>query len=452
MNPAEPPRRWFGLTASIAVLLGVAVLMRASQNMAQTTFPLVGGDLLHMSTTGVGILAAGSAAVAVVSMVMFASQLQRRQLLGALLVALLLMGISLLLIGASHSVLVLAVAVLLLGLASGIVGPTLLTTVGSLKDQDPVKDVRDQPIALLSVALSTGLAIGPFAEMSLLVGTGGSIRYVFSWFALGPLVAALLVAVVMARRSTWYRIRRGASLAGHISEALPLTPDGIATGVLGPIQEDGAGERKPEGRHDSRVSFASALHDRGFQLALLGQLIYAAPFSAVIVFGALFERHGYGMTVAQVQVAFGLFFVASFAVRLALASRSQIRHKVGWLKVAALTTIAGLVLLASGHSGVQLMVAMAVLGIPHGLTFPLAMALVAERRGHRELASLNAHIYAVLQVVSMALPPLLGATIAAAGFRVAFLLLILPVVVCGGMLQWRAGPRGSAPLPPLVNC
>ena len=105
--------------------------------------------------------------------------------------------------------------------------------------------------------------------------------------------------------------------------------------------------------------------------------------------------------------------------------------------------VAGLALMAIGRDDAELLVAMALLGVPHGLTYPLAMGMVAEGRPSAQLASVNAHLSATVQVANLLLAPLLGVGIDAAGYRVTFGALVAPVVVAA-LLQRRIGRRDTS--------
>ena len=121
-----------------------------------------------------------------------------------------------------------------------------------------------------------------------------------------------------------------------------------------------------------------------------------------------------------------------------MAWRSPIPHKVRLTRVAVLLTIVGLASLGLGQGSGILMAAMAVLGVPHGLTMPLASSLVADGRPAWELPSVNAYMTATVQAVAVALPPLIGASVGTFGYRGAFLVLLAPVSLLG-MAQIIAG-------------
>jgi len=440
MSSRTQLRAGLGVSAALAVLLVVTMLMRASQNMAQTTFPLVAGDLLHLNATAVGAIAAGGSGLSVLSMVVLASRIPPRRVPLVLVASLLILGLAFPLVAFAHSVAALVIAVLLLGLGGGLVFPTLITAVGGIGGEDAEPGARDRPIALLGVALSASLAIGPFVETASLAVSGGNLRTAFLWFTLGPLLAAILMAAVVTSRSRWNHARQAAQRQARM-DAVELS--GLSGSAYEPVVATSGASPGPGA---ARVSLSRALGDPAFQVALLGQLLYAAPFAALIVFGALFARHDYGLSAAQIQVAFGVFFVISFLVRAGVAWRSPIRHKLAWFRVSAGLTLVGLVVIGLGHGQPQLLLAMALLGVPHGLTFPLSMALVAENRPHGELPSVNAHLTASVQAVNLALPLFLGLGIDALGFRTTFLLLLIPVAAAG-VAQHRVGVHqgGSQP-------
>ncbi len=391
------------------LLLAVAMLLRGSQNMAQTTFPLLAGVVLHLPAATVGILAAAGSLVAIAAMTLGAARVTPRRAPLVLAGSLLLLAAAFPLIAAAGGVPLLAAGVLVLGAAGGIGFPTLISAVGAGAASGAGPGARDRPIALLSVALSASLVIGPFAEGLVLDAGHGDLRTAFLWFGLAPVLAAGLLAL-----RPWARGRR----------AGPVASPG----------ETGGGER---------LGLRRALGEPDFTVALLGQLLYSAPFAALIVFGALFARHVYGLSPSAIQLVFGTFFGVSLVVRLVVAWRSPVRHKLRWFRVSALLTGLGLLVLAGGRGEAELLIAMALLGAPHGLTFPLAMAMVAERRRRRELISLNAHLTASVQAVNLILPPVIGLGIDQLGYRVMFLALLLPVAAAT-LAQHRVGRRRAA--------
>jgi MFS family permease len=517
--------------------------------MSQTTFPLVAGDLIHLGPTAVGIVAAAGSAIAVIVMVLLAARIPTTRAGVALVGSLVLMAISFPLIGEAHDTYVLVIGVLLLGVGGGLAFPTLITAVGGTAGENAQRGARDRPIALLGVALSISLAIGPFVETGVLDAFRGNLRDAFLWFTLAPAgAAAVLVLVLRKRKRARMRNTRDQSgpnqqessggvieqeEADHASKGIePCDPvdkdrdltrhqarpdqvgnateedstEGKAAGgsrdtqdrgrvpILiaasplitgevptiepdadlesfdtsknvqrpknsalskheemhvkpGQVSENNSEHHGEEDRRDKLgqwQSFRRIMSDPGFQVALFGQLLYAAPFVAIVVFGALMDRHDFHLSAAGTQIAFGVFFAVSFVVRSLLAWQSPIPHKIGLFRLSSVLTLAGLIILALSHGVAALLIAMAVLGIPHGLTFPLAMGLVAEDRSHSELAEVNAHLSAAVQAVNLALPLVLGIGIDAVGYREMFLVLLAPVALASAA-QWVVAKRMHNP-------
>lgn len=538
-----------GIGSTLAILLLVTILMRSSQNMSQTTFPLVAGDLIHLRPTAVGIVAAAGSAIAVIVMVLLAARIPTNKAGVALVGSLVLMAVSFPLIGEARDTYVLVVGVLLLGVGGGLAFPTLITAVGGTAGENAQRGARDRPIALLGVALSVSLAIGPFVETGVLDAFRGNLRDAFLWFTLAPAGAAAILVLVLRKRQrarvrdaqdqseanpqdnqqdnqqgssgdvirqkdadrgsetiepcdpvntardlTRHRARpdyvvedsteedsieekgaggsRDAQERARVPILIPASP--LITGEVPTIEPDadlenfGSSEdvQHPENsarskhkemharplqgsennfEHHSKEdrrdkvgqwqSFRRIMSDPGFQVALFGQLLYAAPFAAIVVFGALMDRHDFHLSAAGTQIAFGVFFAVSFVVRSLLAWQSPIPHKIGLFRLSSALTLAGLIMLALSHGVAALLIAMAVLGVPHGLTFPLAMGLVAEDRSHSELAEVNAHLSAAVQAVNLGLPLVLGIGIDAVGYREMFLVLLAPVALASAA-QW----------------
>lgn len=417
------------LTGEFGVLLVVTILMRASQNMAMTTFPLVAVDLLHMDTAAVGVIAAVAGGVAVLTMLTVVSRVPPGKALHAVLLAIAVMTLAFPLLAEANGSVTLVLGAMALGVGGGLALPTLITAVGELAGEYP--GARDRPLALFSVALSGSLAIGPFAETAVLHAVHGSVRHAFLWFMTAPMVAVIILLGVIAQGRN-RRVTSATPGPGHVRVA-DRDPEAVS----------GAAERARSSvpiarRRSRRHAIGTVWGDATFRVALFGQLIYAVPFSAVVVFGALLARHDYGASASATQISFGVFFDVSFAVRTLLVWRSPIRRKLTLFGVSALLTPVGIVLLATGSSTLALLIAMGLLGVPHGLTFPLSRGLIAENRSLGQLSVFNANLSASVQVVNLVLPFIFGVGIHALGYRPMFLLLVPPIIAAGLLQQWTA--------------
>lgn len=423
----------------LGLLLVVTALMRSSQNAAQTTLPLLGHDVLGLSASAIGAIAAVSGAIGAAVMLLVASRVPASMSRAALAVSLLSMAASLVLFALAPGPVLFVVGAIVLGAAGGLAFPILITAAGTSGRSSSAAGSRDRPLVLLGLALSASLAVGPFVETAVLGAFGGNLRAAFWAFTPVLLVGAAISGLLARRGSKRRRDRVDRRLPGRDggSGDEAKAHDPCSTGEL---------DVSSIARRGRSVSIGQAWGSASFRVALVAQVMYAFPFVALVVFGALLSRHAYGMSPAGAELAFGTFFVSSFLVRGMMAWRSPIPHKVGLARGAAVLSIAGLVALGLGHGPAVLMAAMVVLGVPHGLTMPLASSLVADGRPARELPAVNSYMAAVVQAVTLSLPPVLGLAVGLAGYRATFMMLLLPVALCGGLLMlvsrsWRPVPQ-----------
>ena len=429
----------------LALLLLVTGLVRASQNAAQTTFPLLGHDLLKLGAPAVGDVAAASSASAVVAMLVIAARIPASKARATLAAALVVMAAGLVLLAVAQNMPLFLAGALVLGASGGLVFPILMTVFGTTRSGDGQSTgtgpgSRDRPLALFGVALSASLVVGPLVETGALDALGGNLRLAIGAFVPVLLVGALVVGALARAQA---RERCGHSdlepVAGHAvqppaivtAESIESRPSSArdATDLSLTADLDAASIGRP--REGRRVSMGEAWMSPRFRVALLAQVLYAFPFVGLVVFGALLSRHAYGLSPAGAEVGFGAFFASSFLVRTVLAWRSPIPHKLALTWVVAVLTVVGLAGLGLGHGPGMLMAAMVVLGAPHGLTMPLASSLVADGRPAAELPSVNAYMTAAVQAMAVVLPPLLGISVDALGYRDTFLVLLAPVSLLG---------------------
>jgi len=311
----------------------------------------------------------------------------------------------------------------------------------------------------MTVALSASLTVGPVVDSALIGATSGSVRTAVALFAVLPVVG---IALVMAGR-TPSATRPPAS---HPPTTRPPTTGPPASHPFPPAGVPPAPRAPDPTAPDptapdptvvvGRPGLASSPWRRpGWRLATAGQLLYQVPFMAVISFGVVAAGHLYGMAPATAQLGISAFFAVSLSVRFVLSTGwFTVRHPKRALLAVAGFSIVGVVLLGLGRSEASMFVALALLGLPHGLVYPVALALIAEETPSERLAHANATFSAWSAAATVVLPLLLGGLAALGGFRVMFLALLVPVVALGVLIaSWPAPqpiiPRG--PTGPLVS-
>lgn len=397
----------------VGPLLVVTMLFRGSQNMAQTTMSILGHERLHLDPATIGAVMAGSALCGVAASAVIAPHvpLERRPLAVAAGVGGL--AIALCLFATAPGLTQMVVAAGLLGVGGGLTMPLLTTMAGSWGGPG-----RDRDLALYTMALSLSLAVGPLVEALVLRVSGQSLTTAFLVFTGFPVAAVVLLRARKARSEP----SGAAGLGSEPSEVVGLGP-GVAPGSPGTTST-----------RRWRARYRTLLSNRAWRSAVIGMLIYQVPFVAIVTFGGSMARVVDGASPAAAQVAFGAFFATSLFARGWAAWRAPISGKTGALLLSALVTVVGLLLLSLGHGLVWLVVAMAVLGFPHGLVFPVVLAMVAGGSTPEQLALANATFLALVNLVAVVIPTLLGLLIVGFGYRVTMLLVLIPVLGFSALL------------------
>jgi hypothetical protein len=410
-------------------LLIAAACFRATQNMALTTFSLLAHDAVGLGIAAIGGLAAVAAAVTVAVNLGIASRVpvERSRIAAAGGIALMLPALALL--ATAHSFLALGLGTVLLGAGGGVVFPALATAIGQAEPA-----ARERALALFTLTLSGSLAIGPLLESGILGISRQDLRSPFLAFLLLPCLG-LAALGLSSRVGSGHRPRASQDLDA------PVVADGTAG-------SRGIGTSVAYARERAiSVLRRSPLGNPGWRMAVTAQLLYSVPFAAITVFGAVLARSAFGVTPEQAQLGFSCFFVTSLAARALVAWRAPISRKIPVLLWSGALTLAGLLLLATGHGFGLLLVAMGILGVPHGLTFPIVLAQVAESAGPGGLAGANAALLAVSNSTSIVVPALLGVLIPATGYRGMAMVLLLPVVGFGAILwsqrKFEFSPGGA---------
>jgi DHA1 family multidrug resistance protein-like MFS transporter len=414
-------------TAAPSLLL-LTLLGRAAQNAGQTTYPLIGRELLGMGNSSIGavVAVAGLASVACSTVVVGRA---RRWPPARLLAAGQALGLAaFLLLALPTGRPGLWLGAVGLGAGGGLVFPSLMTVIAS---RSPGR--RAKALALMAVALSTSLVAGPLIESGVLHVLGGSLRA-----ALGVMTVLPAGAVALAVRAARQRATTadGPGADGPSAQGAGLPADGPGADGPGP-QEAPAAASAPA---DAPPAFGSA-----FRLALTVMLTYQVPFVALVGFGALLARQADGLSAAGAEAAFAVFFGSSALVRVLLVVATPRRRLRGVLVVSAAATVAGVAWLGLADTLPELLGAMAVLGVPHGTTFPLASSILAEQAhlDDARLARANGRLMAGTNAATVVVPFAYGALAAAFGYREAFLLLEVPVGLAAALLVAQLASRRS---------
>jgi len=443
-----PSRRPQASVLGVLIALMVATFcFRAAQNAVQTTLSPLGRSSLGLSVAAVGGVAAAVAVLATAATLFVGRFVPPRQIRWALVVGLAVSTVSLPLFAIRGSLTAYLLGASLLGIGGGGAFPSLSTTVGLLD-----RDRRDRNLAVMTLVLSASLAVGPSIEAGLIRATHDDLGLTLALFGLLPAVAT--VAAVVAARSVGpptTRVEPSATIAAveeiepdpseewapPAGDTEPLTRSDATATAASPDLE---GPSDREDRPTPQSARWSPWRAPSFRLGFLAMVMYQVPFAALVVYGVVIGRSVYGLSTADAELGFTVFFLVSFGVRGLVAWRSPIQAKYGLFLAGAAITAGGVALIAFGHGAASYYVALALLGVPHGLTFPLALAAVADAAPPGRLASANAQLSAATSLLSVATPAILGALATALGERGMLALVLVPVGTLATVIALQRTP------------
>ncbi len=429
-QPDAPSRlaavRRYRPPASLLALYGIAMLFRAAQNMAQTSIAPIGETNAHLPTAVIGGIIAVTGVVTV-GVTLYGGRKARQESVHKWLWAgLALTAASLPVLAVSRSWLTLLVGSCVLGAGGGLAFPSITTLVGHHGSSSP-----QRRMAAFALALSISLSIGPLLDSAVLSVSHDSLGVALVVFTALPLLSLVLIPAGRPRDH-----RAGAQPAPPLETAVALDlPTGAPVPLAPPERESSDGPAPPPWRM------------RGWRLAVAAQLLYQVPFVAVISFGVVAGEHLDGVHLAEAQLGISAFFALSMLTRAAVTARRPIERPRSAVLVVAALTMVGVTLFAFGQSAALMFVALGVLGIPHGLVYPVALGLIADETPPAQLVRANAAFSACTSTVSAVMPAVLGALGAAAGLRVMFLALLVPVAGIGLLVAGWSGLRLEPPAP-----
>ena len=356
---------------TVVIIVALTFAIRASNNMVQTTIPLLARYDLSYSQFLVGILVAALSASALVAS-LFNSAIHvrfRKKLFVGVSVA---YPLTIFLFFFSSPVSVL-VFVITSGLSYGFIFPNIMTSAGLFQD----RNVRERILAIYTLALAVSLIVGPALES--LIVAHYSLRTAFLFFV----------------------------------------PLGIAGAVLSPFV------RFPE---EIKVkSRPSVWAYPGFKVGIYTFLVYSMSTALILSFGGIFAKQSYGASYSLVILLFAVFFTASFATRV-LFSVLKIGSIFPYVMLMMSISILGLVMVFLSKNLVIYAIAFVILGIPHGLGMPIAMFSIGRSFPEQERNVANSYFTSTMMLMMVVMPVLGGTFLNMVGFRL-LLLFITPGVL-----------------------
>ncbi len=263
----------------------------------------------------------------------------------------------------------------LAGFSLGFVMPNVMTAAGGVgRDRRSV----ERALALYTLALSTSLVVSPSLE-------GFVLRY-------------------LSLREAFLAFEPLALLVGALSPALPFPEEGARGG--------------PAARE--------VLRSPGFAVSFLNQLAYQIPFAFVVTFSSIYAVQRFSAQSSLAILLYVAFYATSFAARFAMAARPA-ENLAALMLLSAALTLVGLLAAWAAPSILAYAAALAVLGVPHGLTYTISVVSLSRTFDLRTRNAANSYFSSTMMLIGAFLPALLGALADALGLRAVLLVLLIPV-------------------------
>lgn len=264
--------------------------------------------------------------------------------------------------------------VLLVSFSAGIIMPNMLTSAGDYED----RKTRERMLGIYTLALSASLILGPAIEALALEYF--PLKYAFLLFVPISLMALMLSPLMKFPKS------------------------------------------KTEESKDIKV-----LSNPGFKVAVYSILTYNAPFSMIVFFSGIFAGQVLKLPYDTIMLLFSLLFAISFISR-ALLSYIVPSRLWRYIKFSMFMTILGLSIIFISRDVMVYVIGIIVLGVPHGLTYPLSISSIGRSFDINKRNKANSYFFAVIMLINIGVPTLAGGLIQSIGFR-NVMALIVPVII-----------------------
>lgn len=385
------------IVETIFVILSITFFIRASNNMMLTSVPLLARYDFNFTQEEVGLIAGLSSFSTFITTALLNTRLSS----GSRRVAFMASNVVyvFVFVGFFESTFItIWILAAIGGAVLGLMMPNVITAAGLFRDAT----VRDRVLSLYTVALSLSLVAGPAVESYLL--NYYPLRTVFLLFVAFAIVSALLSPLIRFPQENRTRIR---------------------TNVFGNF---------------------------GFRSALLNIMAYNIPFSLLVAFAGIYEKDTFGISLSTVTLLFSFFFIASFGSRLFLSAKPPRNLKLQ-MTISMILSIAGILMMVLSVNLYMFIAALLILGIPHGLTYPLSVVSITRSFEPRFRNIANSYFFSVMMMIGVVLPFVGGSLIGLYGFRLTFfgILFLIGILMVLLTVNFRAESRNKADHPTPIS-
>ncbi|WP_393971356.1 MFS transporter [Oxyplasma meridianum] len=385
----------FMVIETIIVILSITFSIRTTNNLIMTSIPLLAKYDFKFSQTFVGILSALASASSFLTTALINARLSAKNRRISFVISNLLYTFILIGYWVSSNITIWMLTAAGGGLL-GLIMPNIITSASLFKDSV----LRERVLTLYTVFLSLSLISGPAIESYLLRFV--SLKEVFLVFALF----------------------------------------GILASAMSPFMHFPFEKRTGEK--------TDVLKNPGFRVALYNIMAYNIPFAILLAFAGIFEKDTFHTSLSIVSLLFSLFYLSSFLSRILLSIRPAKNVRTYMISAMGISLV-GIVIMVLSNNIIIFVVALLVLGIPHGLTYPLSVLTISRAFGPQHRNAANSYFFSIMMLVGILLPLAGGVLVDTIGFRltmtaITFIIAALLVLTTITFREWNAWIKTNANL------
>lgn len=362
---------------SVIMIISITFAVRASNNMLATMIPLLVKYNLGFNEILIGLISAVFSVSTFFMSAFINASLKakdRRKLFiaSSIIYAVLFPFFA---IVNYLSVWMLSIAI---GFVLGALMPNIITSSTLYSD----KKVRERIVSIYTLTLSLSLIVGPAIESFIL--TKFNLRQSFILFTIFGVLAAVISFFI----------------------------------------------KFPEKEKEQTLSHTNVpiFKNAGFRASVINNLIYNVPFAMITVFGGIYAIESFHVNYSIVTILFALFFSTSFVSRLIFTLKPP-NNLPFQMMMSAILTAAGLLVLVLSNNIILYSVSFLILGIPHGLTYPLSLIALTRSFPEEQRNKANSYFFSVLTAIGTFIPIFFGVVIEFIGIRWTFAIIIPFVLI-----------------------
>ncbi|MEM0133516.1 MFS transporter [Acidiplasma sp.] len=362
------------LIYSIFIIVLLTLAVRASNNMMMTTISLFAKYDLYFNQLEVGLTESVMALATFITTAIINTHLSAFPRRVLFIASNITFTIILAVMEFSNNISV-WIFIFVAGFALGAIMPNIITFAGSSGD----KKVRERILGIYTLALSVSLIAGPAYESYIL--NFEPLRYIFLYFVPFGIVASVFSFFI----------------------------------------------KFPDENIEKNHKKINVFGEPGFKVAVYAILAYNIVFALLITFGGIYAKSVLGFSYSQVTLLFTGFFIISFSSRLfySIKTPENLWH---YIAIAMLVTLTGIIAIFFSKFAIIYIIAYLMLGIPHGVTYPLSIVSISRTFDMSSRNVANSYFFSVMMLIGIITPSVGGFINNLIGFRNMFIILV-PVII-----------------------